>query len=865
MLWRERIFNESRMGWVKGIISAMEVLDLANYSYEQGKRVLEKRESETLKQHGQFLTPPNTAHYMAKRLGQINSGATIIEPSVGSGVLACAVIEQLITENRSIEIWLDAYETDKELCDVARDVLTLASKKAKQSGIIIHWQVFNEDFVLACLPEHQPSLFGTEQSRRKMYNFVISNPPYFKLNAEDKRVKAIAGKINGHTNIYTIFMALSTKLLAPKGKACFIVPRSFCSGVYFSEFRRDLLKDVTPLAIHVFQSRNDVFKGDKVLQENVIFSFEKLSQPKKQRYWAGSVNISVSKDDSELNENVLNRQVSFQHFLNDRDGQVFFRLPTGIHDEQILEAVDQWDGSLEKYGWQVSTGRVVPFRTGHLLKEKLTTGNGTVPLLWMQNVKPYYVDYPLSEFDKPRAISTQDAVLLVPNSNYVLLRRFSSKEDRRRLVSAPLIGKDFNFEQIGFENHLNFIYGKKGALLPSEAVGLSALFNSAIIDRYFRIVNGNTQVNAAELRILSLPPVEVIRNIGGKIQQIPTPTAEQADNIIFSTLWQMKLLAEEFPMIQETRLTMGKIEQAQEVLEALGLPSAQQNEVSALTLLALARLSEKAQWKDASSQSLRVHDILVKIKQDYGREYAENSRETIRRKVLHQLEQAGIVVRNADDPSRSTNSGLNNYVLSELVLDVLHSYGTSKWKSQINKFFAQQGSLLEIYQKTREQNKIPLQVADGKIYKLSPGKHNKLEVAIVEEFAPRFAPGAKLIYLGDTAKKTLVFDETAFIKLNIPVSEHGKFPDVILYDSKKKWLFLVEAVTSHGPVSPKRQFELEKLFEMCKAAKIYVTAFLDFSTYKKYANDIAWETEVWMAEMPSHMIHFNGDKFLGPR
>jgi hypothetical protein len=362
-----------------------------------------------------------------------------------------------------------------------------------------------------------------------------------------------------------------------------------------------------------------------------------------------------------------------------------------------------------------------------------------------------------------------------------------------------------------------------------------------------------------------MPPVEVIRSIGEKIQQIQNPTAEQADNIIFSTLWQMKLLAEEFPMIRETRLTMGKIEQAQEVLEALGLPFAQQNEVSALTLLALARLSEKTEWKNAATQSLRVHDILVKIKMDYGREYAENSRETIRRKVLHQFEQAGIVVRNADDPLRPTNSGLNNYILSDLVLEVLHSYGTSKWKSKVNEFLAQQGSLAEVYQKSREQNKVPLQVADGKVYKLSPGKHNKLEVAIVEEFAPRFAPGAKLIYLGDTANKILVFEQNVFVKLGIPTSEHGKLPDVILYDKKRNWLFLIEAVISHGPVSPKRHFELEKLLENCAAGKVYVTAFLDLMSFKKFVNDIAWETEVWVAETPSHMIHFNGDKFLGPR
>lgn len=310
---------------------------------------------------------------------------------------------------------------------------------------------------------------------------------------------------------------------------------------------------------------------------------------------------------------------------------------------------------------------------------------------------------------------------------------------------------------------------------------------------------------------------------------------------------------------------MGKIEQAQEILEALGLPSAQQNEVSALTLLTLAQLSEDTPWKDAKSESLRVHDILGEIKHRYGRVYAENSRETIRRKVLHQFEQAGIVIRNLDDPERPTNSGLNNYVLSDLVLDVIRAYSTSNWKAKSQDFVDQQGRLLDVYQKAREQTKIPLQIAEGKVYKLSPGRHNKLEVAIVEEFGPRFAQGAKLIYLGDTAKKTLIFDEAAFVKLGIPMSQHDKLPDVIFYDPQKKWLFLIEAVTTHGPISPKRHVELEKLFKKCKAGKIYVTAFLDLATYKKYSNDIAWDTEVWIAETPSHMIHFNGDNFLGPR
>lgn len=843
----------------------MEISDLVVYAYEQGKRVLEKREINTIKEHGQFLTPPSVARYMAKQLGQIQNDATLLEPAIGSGVLACAVIERLIAEKRPIEVSIIAYETDKQLSDVTLEVLGRASREADKSGVKINWQVFQEDFVLACLPDEQPSLFGSNKSKQEIFSHVISNPPYFKLNAEDKRVKAAYGKLNGHTNIYTLFMALSAKLLLPQGKACFIIPRSFCSGVYFSEFRRDLLKVVTPLSVHLFQSRNDVFKGDEILQENLIFSFEKLSQPQQPRYWAGYINISSSKDDKGLESENISRQVSFGHFLSDHDGLLFFRLPTGILDEQILEAVDKWDGSLEKYNLQVSTGRVVPFRAKELLKEKAESGNGRVPLLWMQHVKPYQVEYPLEKFDKPQAILTNDPSLLVPRSNYALLRRFSAKEDRRRLISAPFIGEQFNFEHIGFENHLNMIYKKKGVLSTHETIGLSALLNSAIVDRYFRIVNGNTQVNAAEIRALPLPPLEVIRGIGEKVENIDKPTHEQVDNIIFSTLWQTNLLTEEFPMIQETRITMGKIEEAQEILESLGLPSAQQNEISALTLLALAQVSEKTAWKNSLNPRLRVHDLLIEIKQRYGRQYAENSRETIRRRVLHQFEQAGIVLRNADDPTRPTNSGLNNYMLSELALDTIRAFGTSSWNKKRKSFLDVQGKLLDLYQKTREQNKVPLKIADGTTYKLSPGKHNELEVAIVEEFGPRFAPGAKLIYLGDTAKKTLVLDKEAFTKLGIPLSAHGKFPDVILYDLKKKWLFLIEAVTVHGPVSPKRQIELEKLFKKCRAGKIYVTAFPDFVTYKKFANDIAWETEVWIAEMASHLIHFNGDKFLGPR
>lgn len=837
--------------------------DIVSYCYEQGKKILNRRDIETIKAQGQFLTPPAIARYMAEQLGEIPNGATLLEPACGSGVLVCAIIERLLQERKTTEINVTAYETDPELAETSRQLFALASQTAKENGLQVNWQLQEKDFVLDVILDKQPTLFETPGFRQKTFDFIVSNPPYFKLNAKDKHAKALAGKISGQTNIYTVFMALCVQLLVAGGKSCFIVPRSFCSGAYFAEFRRDLLNKIIPQAIHLFQARDQVFQEDDVLQENIIFSFEKKESGIENRYFAGFLRVSMSADERSL-KTAMSRQVALRHFVNNRDDLFLFRIPTSSLDEEILDSVDRWNGSLEKYNLQVSTGRVVPFRAKKLLQEKTDPCGSAVPLLWMKHIQPYRVEYPLIAFNKPQAISTANPALLFPYANYILLRRFSAKEDRRRLVAAPLGRDQFESDLLGFENHLNVIYKKKGELAHVEAVGFSALFNSALMDRYIRIANGNTQINAAELRALPLPPLEIIQQIGREVQKIKAPSFEQADRIVFSALWKANLLAEDFPMIQETRIVMGKIEQAQEILQALGLPAAQQNEMSALTLLVLAQITEDTPWQQASTKKLRVHDILSEIKQNYGREYAENSRETIRRRALHQFEQAGVVLRNIDDPSRPTNSGLNNYILSDIALNVLHAFGTSAWNKKLSDFFAQQGALLETYEKAREQTKVPLRVADSKTYKLSPGKHNQLQADIVAEFGPRFAPNAKLIYLGDTASKTLVFEQAVFDQLSIPVSSHGKLPDIMLYDENRTWLFLIEAVTSHGPVSPKRFLELEKLLEHCPATRVYVTAFLDFSTFKKFSNEIAWETEVWVAEMPSHMIHFNGDKFLGP-
>lgn len=309
---------------------------------------------------------------------------------------------------------------------------------------------------------------------------------------------------------------------------------------------------------------------------------------------------------------------------------------------------------------------------------------------------------------------------------------------------------------------------------------------------------------------------------------------------------------------------MAKVKEAQRILAALGLPKAQQGEVAAYTLLALADLGKTTAWNQAKRRSLKIHDMLIFIKEKHRKTYAENSTETVRRQVLHQLEQARVVDRNPDEPELATNSPRTHYALSEDALKALKVFGTLLFDDEVAKFTKSHGALLAIYQAARQGRLIPVLLPSGEELKLSPGEHNALQAAVVMAFAPRFAPGSLLLYLGDTAKKHLHVEEQGLAVLRIPVTKHDKLPDVVLHLPTKNWLFLIEAVTSHGPVSPKRKRELEAVLENCPIPRVYVSAFPDVREFKRHAENIAWETEVWIAEMPDHLIHFNGDKFLGP-
>lgn len=309
-----------------------------------------------------------------------------------------------------------------------------------------------------------------------------------------------------------------------------------------------------------------------------------------------------------------------------------------------------------------------------------------------------------------------------------------------------------------------------------------------------------------------------------------------------------------------------RIEEAKAILEALGLPPAQTNRMAALTFLALCRVGRRGPWKGARRQSVTVtKGVMDWMASEYGEKYAPNTRETVRRQVLHQFVQANVALYNPDEPELPTNSPKAHYAISEPALRVARAFGTRKYRVEVERFRREQGALLELYAKDRERHRIPIRLADGRSLRLSPGKHNRVIAAVVNEFAPQFAPEARALYLGDTADKDLAADVARLASLGVPSDAHGKLPDVVLLDERKNWLFLVEAVTSHGPVTPKRFVEMERLLEKCTIGRVYVSAFPDFAEFRRHAASIAWDTEVWVAEMPTHLIHYNGDRFLGPR
>lgn len=309
---------------------------------------------------------------------------------------------------------------------------------------------------------------------------------------------------------------------------------------------------------------------------------------------------------------------------------------------------------------------------------------------------------------------------------------------------------------------------------------------------------------------------------------------------------------------------MSKIDEATAIIAALGFPRAQINDRSALTLLALLQLKEDGSWQNLEEPLMGIRAILDFCRNDYKRPYAENSRESFRKETLHQFVDGGLVLQNPDQPSRPPNSPKWCYQISPVAKQLLSTFNTPQWATNLAAYSHALPTLTATYMAARNMAMVPCRLPDGSALMMSSGGHSELIRDIIEQFAPRFAPGARVLYVGDTGNKGVIHDTAFMTQLGINVHARGKMPDAILYLESKNWLYLVESVTSVGPVDGKRYGELRHLFGKSTAGLVFVTAFPSRQLMARFLTDIAWETEVWCAEDPSHLIHFNGDRFMGP-
>ncbi len=796
---------------------------------------------------GQFPTSPAVARFMASLFAELPPDVALLDAGAGVGTLTAAFVEEMCGRDvHPRRITATAYEIDPLLGEYLRLSMGGCQELCHQHGIEFLGKVAHDDFVVAGVAQLRGDLFSPQVSR---YTAAIMNPPYRKIRS-DSQYRVLFKEIGLEiSNLYAGFLAIVIGLLEPGGQLVAITPRSFCNGPYFRPFRQLLLSDMALKHIHVFETRDEAFGADEVLQENIIFHAVKHGVRDR---------VAISHTHAVGDDTMTVRDLPYEQVVSPDDPDLVIHIAVNEIDTLVKDRLALFSNTLDDIGISVSTGRVVDFRVSDWLRD--SAGPETAPLIYPGHFVHGQVRWPNAKVRKPEAIvrSETTASLLLPSGRYVLVKRFSSKEEPRRVVAAVFEPEHVPAPVIGFENHLNYYHINNAGLSRDVARGLALYLNSTLVDVYFRQFSGHTQVNATDLRMLRYPSRESLERLGACTWDGP-PTQQEIDQVLEEEMRRMADIQSPDPVAAKR-----KIDQAMEILKALGLPRGQLNERSALTLLALLGLQPETPWQEAANPRMGITPIMDFCRDHYGTRYAPNTRETFRRQTMHQFVDACLAVPNPDQPDRPINSPKWCYQVEPKALRLLKTYGTGNWTESLGEWQRTFESLRRRYAHEREMNKVPLQLAEGKELYLTPGGHSRLIRAVVEEFAPRFVPGGQIIYVGDTGEKWAYFDREALTSLGVTVDEHGKMPDIVIHHIERDWLVLVEAVTSHGPVDAKRRGELARLFAGARPGLVYVTAFLTRGDMVKYVGEISWATEVWVAESETHLIHFNGERFLGP-
>lgn len=480
------------------------------------------------KERGQFFTPPSVASFMAGRLKSLPSEIRLLDPGAGIGMLTAAVCERVTRLPGRRALTVDAFETDASVISSLEEVLKLCQRVLSAAGHCMRFTIHAKDFVLANDADTGLLFSRTIQPR---YNAVIMNPPYYKIGKDSQYATALPQIIHGQPNVYAVFMALGGLLLEPGGQFVSITPRSYCNGPYFRRFRQWFFRRMGIQQVHVFESRSDTFREASVLQESII------TVAKRQERQPERITISHS---SKRDIKRLPTQMDLPRSLviDDPAKSAILRLPVSPLEVGVIEAVEQWDQRFQALGLRVSTGPVVMFRTREFHVSDPADDPTAVPLLSMHNVRPFCTEWPVVKNGKPRAFanSPESRRFLVPAGRYVLIRRFSAKEERRRLTASWLSSSSSSFDWIAIENHLNYVYHADRSLAESEMVGITAMLNSRLLDTYFRTISGNTQVNAAEIRAMPFPSLLTLDELGRRIQQLPSLDDGAVEECVLSTL-----------------------------------------------------------------------------------------------------------------------------------------------------------------------------------------------------------------------------------------------------------------------------------------------------------------------------------------
>jgi len=506
---------------------------LVDYTESLTDWYIERTPIEYRKEKGQYFTPRRVSEFMVNQFENINEKEEIriLDPGAGVGIFESTFCEYIKSLENNVKISFDLYENDANLVYLLKRNMEACKESMVSEGFRVTYRVFNKDFILS-----NASIFNDQkrnsEANKKGYDFIISNPPYYKLKKDSPQVVKIKNIVSGQPNIYPLFMALSAKLLKNGGQMSILTPRSYCSGLYFKKFRKWFFEIVKPYRIHLFNSRKDVFKKYNVLQENVILTAIKTSRIPE------NILVSVSNGTPNENEKLRIRSTVYDEIIVEKGDDILMRIPTSELDELIAAHIDKFENNLDTLGFKVSTGPVVPFRAKDFLLKMTNDRNDFVPLIWMHNIVNGMIKWPIEKNNKPIGIikTEKSKKILIPNKNYILIKRFSTKEGKQRINAGIYLNSYFNSDLIGIENHVNYIYKKDGELCISEANGIAALLNSRLYNKYFQITNGSTQVNATEISNIPLPSLEIIREIGDSIRNLKREDDMIKEQIILRVL-----------------------------------------------------------------------------------------------------------------------------------------------------------------------------------------------------------------------------------------------------------------------------------------------------------------------------------------